>query len=266
MGDLILEARSMWYRYPGAAADVVRDVSLAVAAGELVGVVGPNGSGKTTLVRLMVGVLSPTMGEVRAAGRPAADWSRKELARLIGVVSQREEPLFPLRVEQAVMLGRYPHLGPVAAPGGRDRAAVRGALERCDIVDIAGRWVTTLSGGEWQRVRIARALAQEPRVLVLDEATANLDIRHEMEVLELASELVRGEALGGLVVTHHVNLAARYVDRILVMDRGTARAVGNPQEVLTHSVLEEVFGWPVALSSWRGAPQVVPLRKGEEVE
>jgi iron complex transport system ATP-binding protein len=264
MGELIFETREVRYRYPHAADDAVRDVALDVPPGELIAIVGPNGSGKTTLVRLLLGVLSPTGGTVLAGGRPAAEWKRRDLARLVGVVAQREEPVFPLRVEQAVLFGRYPHLGALGTPGPEDRAAVDKALRRCDVAHLGDRWVATLSGGEWQRVRIARALAQEPRALVLDEATANLDIRHEMEVFELAATLVRDEGLAAVAVTHHVNLAARFADRIVVMDRGIARAQGRPLEVLQREVLERVFGWPVEVSQWRGVPQLVPLRAGEE--
>ncbi len=238
-------------------------MSLGVAPGELVGVVGPNGSGKTTLLRLVLGLLRPSEGAVEVVGRPVGAWRRRDLARVVGVVPQREEPVFPVRVRQAVLFGRYPHLGPLGAPTAGDRAAVDRALSRCDVAGLAGRWVETLSGGEWQRVRVARALAQEPRALVLDEATANLDIRHEMEVFELVAELVREERLAGLFVTHHVNLAARYMDRVVVMDRGRARAVGPPAEVLTREVVETVFRWPVAVEWWRGRPQIVPVRPGE---
>lgn len=260
---MIFDVRAVSYRYPGAAADAVREVTLGVHDGELVGIVGPNGSGKTSLLRLLLGVLRPRAGTVLAAGRPAAGWPRRELARLVGVVAQREEPAFPLRVGEAVLFGRYPRLGPWGAPGRADRAAVAWALERCDVAHLHDRWVATLSGGEWQRVRVARALAQEPRALVLDEATANLDVRHEMEVYELVAELVHGEGLAGVLVTHQVNLAARFVDRLVVLDRGAARAAGPPRDTLTRDVLEEVFGWPVEVGHWRGTPQFVPLRRRE---
>jgi iron complex transport system ATP-binding protein len=263
MGELIFEARGAGYRYPGAPRDAVRDADLAVRAGELLGVVGPNGSGKSTLVRLLLGVLAPTTGTVSAFGRPATAWRRRDLARRVAVVAQREEPVFPLRVREAVLLGRYPHVGPVRPLGPADRAAVDAALERADATALADRWTTTLSGGEWQRVRLARALAQEPEALVLDEATANLDLRHEMEAFELAADLVRREGRTGVLVSHHVNLVARFVDRVVVLDHGTPIAAGPPAEVLTRETLERLFGWPVDLVTWRGIPQIVPLRKGE---
>jgi len=267
MGDVIFEARGASYTYDRAgAAPAVSAVDLTVSTGELVGIVGPNGSGKTTLLRLLLGSLAPSAGEALAFGSPASQWRRRELARLVGVVSQREEPAFPLRVKQAVMFGRYPHMGPLGAPSNQDTAAVDNALERCDVTGLKDRWVATLSGGEWQRVRIARALAQNPRALVLDEGTASLDVRHEMEVFELVSELVHEGHLAGLLVTHHVNLAARFVDRVVVMDAGAAVTVGKPADVLTPEVFESVFGWPVARTDWRGVPQFVPLRTEEQEE
>ena len=266
MGKVIFDARELQYRYPGAAEPAVFDVGLQVAAGELVGVVGPNGSGKTTLLRLLLGVLRPTAGQAITGNRPAHSWNPRALARQVGVVVQREEPVFPLRVRQAVQLGRYAHMGALGAPSARDHAAVSHALGRCDVAHLADRWVATLSGGEWQRVRVARALAQEPRALVLDEATASLDVRHEMEVFELVADLVRHEGLAGVVVTHRVNLAARFVDRIAVMDRGAARVVGAPRDVLTKEVIEQVFAWPVAMQEWDGVPQFVALRRDRGLE
>ena len=259
----MIDARDVSFRYPGAEVSAVRDVTLGLGPGESLAVVGPNGSGKTTLLRLLLGVLQPGSGTITVDGRPLPQWTRAELARVIGVVAQREDHLFPLEVQEAVLFGRYPHLGALGIPSARDRHAVRQALERCDVAHLVGRRVSTLSGGEWQRVRVARALAQEPRVLVLDEATTNLDVRHEMEVFELVADLIRDEGLGAIVVTHHVNLAARFADRIVVMDRGMIRALGAPLEVLEADVLQEVFGWPVAMMSWRGVPQFLPLRRAE---
>jgi iron complex transport system ATP-binding protein len=225
--------------------------------------VGPNGSGKTTLLRLMLGLLEPAAGEARVIGVPVRRWRRRELARLVGVVAQREEPVFPVTVGQLVMLGRYPHLGPLAAPRPEDRLAVERAMWRCDVLHLADRWVATLSGGEWQRVRIARALAQEPRALLLDEPTANLDIRHEMEVFELLSDLAASEKVAVLVVSHHVNLAARYGQRIVVLEGSRIRASGPPSEVFRREVLEAVFRWPIRVVDWQGVPQLVPLKNDE---
>ncbi|MDX2192725.1 MAG: ABC transporter ATP-binding protein [Gemmatimonadales bacterium] len=260
---MILAATGLRARYPEAAAPALDGVDVTLAAGELLAVVGPNGSGKSTLVRALLGLLPLEAGASRIDGRLVGDWPRDALARRVAAVPQSEAPAFPLRVHEAALLGRYAHLGPVAPPGEADRAAVRRALERCDAWALRDRRTDTLSGGEWQRVRLARALAAEPAVLVLDEPTAALDVRHEMELFELVHALV-ADGLGALVVTHHLNLAARYASRILLLDGGRAVADGPPLRVLERQVLTRVFGWPVAVTTWcDGSPQVVPLRPAD---
>jgi iron complex transport system ATP-binding protein len=258
----LLETRGLVVRY-GRRPAALDGVSCAVRGGELLAVVGPNGSGKTTLVRVISGLLRPEHGKVTVDGRALAHWRRAELAGVVAVVPQGEAVTFPLRVDETVMLGRYARLGPLAAPGAADHAAVSEALARCDVAELAGRTIDTLSGGEWQRVRLARALAQEPRVLVLDEPTTSLDIRHEMELFELVRGLVDG-GLAGLVITHHINLAARYADRMLLLSAGRVAGEGSPAEVLREDTLRGVFDWPLAVTTWSdGSPQVVPLRPGE---
>ena len=259
----LMESRGLSVRYHGALRAALDDVSMSVSPGELVAIAGPNGSGKTTLLRALLGLVRPERGDAWIGGRPAAEWDRAALARTVGVVTQREETVFPLRVHDTVMLGRYAHLGPLASPRAADRAAVAAALARCDVAGFAERGVDELSGGEWQRVRVARALAQEPKALVLDEPTASLDVRHEMELFELIHGLVRG-GLAGLVVTHQLNLAARFADRIVLLDEGRVVAQGAPHAVLERDVVARVFRWPVAVTTWcDGSPQVVPLRTGE---
>ena len=260
---MILQAEGLDVRYTGAARSALAGVSARVAAGELVAVAGPNGSGKTTLVRAVTGLVPLAAGAVRVEGRALREWRRADLARVLGVVPQREDIVFPLRVEEAVMLGRYARLGPLGAPTAADQQAVASALARCDAVPLAQRSTDTLSGGEWQRVRLARALAQEPSVLLLDEPTASLDVRHEMEILELIRDLV-DHGLAGMVITHQLNLAARFADRIVLLNEGRVVAEGTPTEVLRKDTLDAVFQWPVAVTMWRdGSPQLVPLRSGE---
>jgi iron complex transport system ATP-binding protein len=260
---MILEAREVVVRYRGATRPALDGASCGVTPTELVAVVGPNGSGKTTLVRALTGMVPLLRGTALVEGRPLDQWDRAAFARVVGVVAQREEIVFPLTVAETVMLGRYARLGPFGAPGAADQLAVRAALERCDVAGLALRPIDALSGGEWQRVRIARALAQQPRALVLDEPTASLDLRYEMELFELIRQLVE-DGLAGLVITHHLNLAARFADRVVLLNNGAVVAAGTPRDVLTAERLSEVFGWPVAVASWcDGSPQVVPLRPGE---
>jgi iron complex transport system ATP-binding protein len=260
-GGLILSVSGATFRYPRATRDAVTDVSLAVRDGECVALLGPNGSGKTTLLRLALGLLRPAKGEAVILGRAAALWSRGELARLVGVVPQREETPFPLRVRDAVLLGRYARLSPWSGERAEDRAAVERALAQCDATDLADRWLTTLSGGEFQRVRLARALAQEPCALVLDEPTASLDLRHEMELFERVRALVDRERLAAVVITHQVNLAARFADRVLLLADGRAVGQGTPAAVLTRDTIERVFRWPVAIEPFDDRPQMIPLRQ-----
>ncbi|HEX4633212.1 MAG TPA: ABC transporter ATP-binding protein [Gemmatimonadales bacterium] len=261
---MILSLEHVSVRYPGADHDALHDLSLSVAPGELVAVLGPNGSGKTTLVRVALGALVPSAGAALVSGKPAGQWDRKALARVAAVVTQREEMTFPQRAREAVMLGRYPHLPPFAAPRRADHQAVRDALESCDAGGLADRWLETLSGGEQQRVRLARALAQEPRLLVLDEPTASLDVKHEMELFERVRALVDnrdGRNLAAVVITHHVNLAARFADRVLLLSRGTAAGLGPARDVLSRETVERVFEWPVAIQPFDDRPQMIPLRR-----
>ena len=262
---MIYRATGLGYRYRGADAPALEGVDLAVPRGSFYAVIGPNGCGKTTLLRLLLGALEPDHGEVRYDGRPVTRWSRRELARRVGVVPQSEELVFPLTVRELVGMGRYPHLGSWRAEGAGDRAAVRRALETCDVAPLAARAMGTLSGGERQRARVARALAQEPDTLVLDEPTASLDISHEMGIFEL----LRGLADDGVtvvMVTHNLNVAARYADRMLLLDRGRPAAEGDAAAVFTRDTLQRVYRWPLAVAPHdapgpdAGAPQVTPLR------
>jgi iron complex transport system ATP-binding protein len=256
--------RGVSFRYADAPTLAVDAVSLDVPAGACTAVLGPNGSGKSTLLRLLLGTLAPAAGEVELDGRPVARWGRPEIARAVGVVPQAEEAAFPMSVRELVAMGRYPHLGPWRREGDADRRAVERAMLRCDVLELAQRPVSTLSGGEWQRARVARALAQEPAALALDEPTAALDVSHEMAIFELLREL--GQAgTTVLLVTHNLNLAARYADRLVLLDRGRVASAGAPAEVLTRETVERVYGWPVRIGRHEGpgpdegAPQVIPL-------
>ena len=260
---MIIRAEGLEVRYKGATTPALKNVSCALDQGELIAIVGPNGGGKTTLLRAILGMVPRDGGAVQIAGKPIADWTRRDLAQLIGVVAQREEMIYPLRVEDTVLLGRYARLGPLSPARDEDHAAVETALRRCDAWDLRRRRADALSGGEWQRVRVARALAQEPRALLLDEPTAALDIRHEMEIFELVRQLVN-EGLAALVITHHINLAARFATRMLLLSKGEVAAEGPPATVLRRETLEPVFEWPVTVTNWLDhTPQLVPLRPGE---
>ena len=255
-----LVATEVTVRYPGAADPAVDRVSLEIVPRRLVAIVGPNGGGKTSLLRALLGAIEPAGGRITLDGRPIAGWPARERARRIGVVSQREEYPFAWKVGEIIAFGRYARLSALASLGPADHAAIERAMSRADVTAFANRRIDTLSGGEWQRVRIARALAQEPAILVLDEPTAALDVGHEMEIFELIRKLT-DDGLASVVVTHHLNLAARFADRMMLMDRGRTVAEGSPAEVLEPARLSEVFGWPIEVSRIDGQPQVVPLRR-----
>ena len=247
-------------RYGKRAPPALDGVTMDVPRGALYAVLGPNGSGKSTLMRALLGIIAPASGKALVEGTPGVEWNRRELARLVGAVAQNEHLAFPLSVRDFVAMGRYPHMGPLHAEGPQDRKAIQEALDRCDASELARRDVTTLSGGEIQRVRIARALAQEPSALVLDEPTASLDIRHEMSIFQLLrTSADRGMTV--LVITHNMNLAARFADRILLLDMGRVAAEGRAEAVFHEETLEAVYRWPLAV--WKdpvtGAPQVTPL-------
>lgn len=256
----VISTAGLSFRYPHATADAVNRLDLRVSEGELVALLGPNGSGKSTLLRLLLGALRPAEGSVRLFGRAVSEWPREEIARRIGVVTQAEELVFPMTVRDLVAMGRYPHLGAWRREGNSDRAAIARALERCGMSGLAERSVLELSGGERQRARVARALAQEPRTLLLDEPTASLDIAHEMSHFELLDEL-RTDGVTIVIVTHNINIAARYADRLVLLDSGRVAAAGTPADVLTRETVEAVYQWPVAIRLEDGAPQVAPLRR-----
>ncbi len=252
------------FRYPEGARPALDRVSMEAPAGGCTAVLGPNGSGKSTLLRILLGTLEPQAGRAEFDDRPLAAWSRPELARAVGVVPQGEETAFPISVRGLVAMGRYPHLGPWRREGAADRRAVEDAMRRCDVSALAERPLANLSGGERQRARVARALAQEPRALALDEPTAALDVSHEMAIWELLRDLGRAGTTV-LVVTHNLNLAARYADRLVLLHQGRVAAAGAPAQVLTRDTVERVYGWPVRVVPHpgpgpdAGAPQVVAL-------
>ena len=248
-------------RYTGAREPAVDGVTFAAPAGRVTAIVGPNGSGKSTIVRALLGRLVPELGSITLHGRPLAGLDRRAVATTLAVVPQREEPVFPIEVRDFIALGRYPHNGAFAGRTDADRAAIAHAVARTDVARFLDRGTDELSGGEWQRVRIARALAQGGRALVLDEPTTFLDVAHEMAVFELLDSLAR-EGHCVLLVSHQLNLVARFADHIVLLHHGSVAAAGTPAEVMRGDVLERVYEWPlvVARDPAVGAPVLVPLR------
>jgi iron complex transport system ATP-binding protein len=240
---------------------VVRGVDLEVAPGRCVALLGPNGAGKTTLVRLLAGVLPAERGTVELLGRPLGAWRRREAARAVALVPQQVHFAFPLTVREVIEQGRAPHLGPWRPPAAADHAAVARALALVDLEACAGRPVQELSGGERQRALLARALASEPRVLLLDEPAAALDVAHQLELVAIVRRLLAG-GVGVAVVVHDWNLALRLADDLVVLDRGRVHTAGTPADVLGSDVFADVFGVAVeVVAGAAGGPVVVPLER-----
>lgn len=234
-----LEAEAVSFAYGDAS--VLRAVDLAVGAGEIVGIIGPNGSGKTTLVRVLSGVATPSAGAVRIAGTPLRALRRRDVARRLAVVPQDPVLEFPFTALEVVLMGRAPHLGPLGFPRARDLAVARAAMARLDVAGLEDRPLDRVSGGERQRVLLARALAQEPQVLLLDEPTTHLDLRHQAGMHDAVGELARARGVAVVSVLHDLNLAALYCDRLVALAGGRVAAAGTPAQVLTADVLRAVF-------------------------
>ncbi|QJD79465.1 heme ABC transporter ATP-binding protein [Spirosoma rhododendri] len=227
---------------------LVNSVSMRARAGELLAIVGPNGAGKSTLLRLCAGELTPTSGQVAWAGQPLGVYSGSELARLRGFLHQQNTLAFPFRVDELVLMGRYPHYG--SQPGETDYAIAEEALRMVDMIAFADRIVTTLSGGEQQRVQLARVLAQlwnvNEGLLLLDEPTTGLDLLHQHQLLGIARQMAR-RGYTVVAVLHDLNMAAQYADRLLMLRSGRIEAIGTPTDVLTPTLIERVFNVPVQL-------------------
>jgi iron complex transport system ATP-binding protein len=255
----MLRASGVSFAY--GATQVLADAWLDVAEGRLVGVVGPNGAGKSTLLRCLYGALQPASGDVRIGGRDLRTLGRREIARQVGVVPQQCHPAFPVSVEHFVGLGRFAREPLLAGPNRADREAVARALAQMDLDGLKQRVVDELSGGEFRRVLIAQALAQEPRILLFDEPIQQLDLRHQLEVMEFARGFARRGGTAAVVVLHDLGLAARYCDTLTLLHRGRVLASGPPDQVLTERSVEQAFGVRAAILRLppTGTIHVLPL-------
>ncbi|MBL8984024.1 MAG: ABC transporter ATP-binding protein [Gemmatimonadetes bacterium] len=258
----MITLRDLSVRYPGASGDVLRRVSLDAAPHRVTAVVGPNGSGKSTIVRALLGRVPVTGGSAAVDGQPLASWSTVERARRLAVVVQREEPAFPMRVRDYVALGRHPYRPGWTPLGTEDEQAIQAAVRDAGVDALVDRSTDALSGGEWQRVRLARALAQQAQCLVLDEPTTFLDIAHEMACFETLVRLA-AEGRTVLVVSHQLNLVARFADHVVLLAGGEVVAAGGVGDVMRGEVLERVYEWPLVVTRDPavGAPALVPLRR-----
>jgi iron complex transport system ATP-binding protein len=256
----MLEARDIRFNYAG---PVLKGLSFDVADGELLVVLGPNGSGKSTLLKIVVRLLTPATGSVSLAGSDIATMSRRGLARMIGYVAQESVVRFPLTAMELVLQGRFAQGRLVGFESDQDLREAEWAMEMTETSDFASRLVSQLSGGERQRVMLARALAARPRLLILDEPVANLDIAHQVKMLELLGSLTSDGEMSAIVVTHELNLAAEFAKKVLMLKSGEMLAHGPPREVMTEARLRTLFDTDLMVDEnpVSGAPRVTLLAR-----
>lgn len=227
---------------------ILKDINLSIKKGSFLGLLGPNGSGKTTLLKLLSGALVPRKGQVLLGGRNVKEIPARERASLLGVVPQESYFDFPFSLQEVVAMGRYPYLDWWGKLGARDLQKIDEALNLTGLTDIRAKTITNLSGGEKQRAIIARALAQEPVTLLLDEPVANLDIKYQQEIFELLSYLNYSQGITIIVISHDLNLASQYCSSLAMLDRGTVKVFGLPQEVIKAEIIEAVYGVKVEIT------------------
>lgn len=240
------------------AREVVSSVSLAADARRLLAVVGPNGAGKSTLLKGLAGLLPPAAGRVTLDGRDLGAWPRNDLGRHIAYLPQDRTVHWPLAVRAVVALGRLPHRAFAAHETARDHAAIEAAMAAADVTHLGARIVGELSGGERARVLMARALAQEPRLLIADEPTAGLDPGHQLALFERLTALA-AKGLGVVVALHDLSAAARYCQAVVLMKEGRILAAGPPEDVLTEAPLATAYGVRIATHRLEGVPVLLPI-------
>lgn len=252
----MLDIRSVSYAY--GEANGLRDVTVRVDRGQLIALTGPNGSGKSTLLKLIARVYSPHAGELLFEGRSLHEWPAKEYARQVGYLPQDPDPVFPMRARDVVVTGRAPYLGRFAWESEEDRKEAARALSLCDAAHLADRYLDEMSGGERKRVFLARVLAGTPRLILLDEPLAALDLSHVQQFSRLLREVVDHTGCTVLFAAHDLNWAAAHSDRMLVMQRGTLALDGTPAAVMQPDVMRDLFGFEAVPVAAGGRQWLVP--------
>jgi iron complex transport system ATP-binding protein len=239
---------------------VLKNINLEVKKGETLGLLGPNGSGKSTLLRTISGILTPSHGVISLDGHPLSALRPVERARWISVVPQNAALPPSFTVWETVLLGRSPYINFLGQVSAHDEQVAQSALEKVDAAALAGRYIGELSGGEQQRVLLARALAQATPILLLDEPTTHLDLQHQMGLLNLVRKLSREQALTVVIALHDLNLAARYADRIALLVDGQIKSLGTVRQVLRADVIAEAYSWPVKVIDhpFQDTPLILP--------
>ena len=239
-------------------APILKSICLELASSEMLGVVGPNGAGKSTLIRCIDRILKPQRGTILLDGQDIKKMHLMQLAKKIGYIPQSTAQVFPATVFDTVLMGRRPHIG--WRSNEKDTEMVLEMLKKLNIEEFAMRDINELSGGQQQKVFIARALTQEPEILLLDEPTSNLDIRCQLEVMDIIKNIVTEKQISAIMAIHDLNLASRYADMTLMMNSGKIFSAGNPASVFTPENIEHVYGVEVKVSNQEGRPYIVPIK------
>lgn len=248
--------------------EVLKNIAFSISEGEFFIIIGPNGSGKTTLMKIIAGLLKPKQGKLKIFDRPLKDYTRKDLAKTIALVPQMTLVDFPFTVTELVLMGRSPHLSTLGFEQEKDLEIAKNAMALTDIEHLAHRPLDRLSGGERQRVFIARAICQEPKIILLDEPTASLDLAHQVKVMDLMEKLKKEIGFTVIMVSHDVNLAAMYSDRLLLLKAGEIVELGQPDSVLTFQTLEQVYNCTLLVdqSPLGGFPRVTLVPRKYKTE
>lgn len=241
--------------------EILHDVKLEAKSGEVLAVIGANGAGKSTLIRCINRILKPQKGTVFLDGKELSSFTAKERACMLGYVPQTAKDVFSFNVMETVLMGRKPHIS--WGVGKKDLKIVNSILLRMGLKQFVERYLYELSGGERQKVLIARALAQEPEVLLLDEPTSNLDVRHQLEVMELIQSIAREQKKCVIIVVHDLNLAARFADKILMLKGGVVFAAGKAQDVLTTENIKDVYGVDSMIINTKLGPYVITVKPSD---
>lgn len=256
-----LEVKGVYFSY--SSIDALKDVTMEVTDGEIVSIVGPNGSGKSTLLKCINRILNPKIGTILINGKNIKEHEIKELARLFGYVPQNDNYVFPFTVFEIVLLGRKPHVN--WRLSAKDKEIVYSILELMGLEKLAFRPFNELSSGEKQKVLLARALAQEPEILLLDEPTSNLDLRHQLEILNFISAIVKKKGISAIMAMHDLNLAFRFSTQTILLKQGKIYAAGKPNEIFTEENIKAVYGVEVIIHKNSEIPYLIPVRVTKEM-
>jgi iron complex transport system ATP-binding protein len=244
---------------------VLKKICLEITEGSILGLIGPNGAGKSTFLNTLARMLKPQKGKIILAGKDLWKMSSREAATLMAFTPQETGNTLPLTIKQFVELGRAPHRGWLLPLTANDNKVIEEAMEKTDLTVLKDRFITELSGGEQQRAALARVLAQEPKILILDEPTSHLDIKYQTEILEMVSDLARNHGISVIISIHDLNTAALYSDKIALIGKGTIAAYGTPEEVLKEKILSEIYDTPVIVHKHPlfNTPMVMPGTRGK---